>query len=76
MGAFAGAVIGSAFSTRSAAGRRDHRCGAGHPGGAEARSRLVAANGGGTGRCAIAEDVVAVGGGFLVAFLVSLLRSS
>ena len=36
-------------------------------GGAEARSRLVAANGGHDLPVALGEDVVAVGGGFLVA---------
>ena len=74
MGAFAGAVIGSAFfHTFSAVGAGMIGAVVGTLGGAEARSRLVAANGGRDRPVAIAEDVVAVGGGFLVAFLVSLV---
>ena len=74
MGAFAGAVIGSAFlHTFSAVGAGMIGAVLGTLGGAEARSRLVAANGGRDRPVAIAEDVVAVGGGFLVAFLVSLV---
>ena len=42
-------------------------------GGAEARSRLVAANGGQDLPVALGEDVIAVGGGFLVAFLAASL---
>jgi uncharacterized membrane protein len=72
-GAFAGAVIGSA-SHHSFIGLGAGVIGAvlGTLGGAEARTRLVAATGGNDRPVAIGEDVVAVGGGFLVAFLVSL----
>jgi uncharacterized membrane protein len=74
MGAFAGAVIGSAFfHTFSAIGAGIVGAVLGTLGGAEARARLTAANGGKDRPVAIAEDVVAVGGGFLVAFLVSLV---
>ena len=72
MGAFAGAVIGSAFfHTFSALGAGVVGAVLGTLGGAEARSRLSAANGGKDRPVAIGEDIVAVGGGFLVAFLVS-----
>jgi uncharacterized membrane protein len=74
MGAFAGAVIGSAFfHTFSALGAGIVGAVLGTLGGAEARSRLTAANGGKDRPAAIGEDIVAVGGGFLVAFLVSLV---
>ena len=74
MGAFAGAVIGSAFfHTFSAIGAGIIGAVLGTLGGAEGRQRLVACNGGKDRPIAIGEDVVAVGGGFLVAFLVSLL---
>jgi uncharacterized membrane protein len=74
MGAFAGAVIGSAFfHTFSAAGAGIVGAVLGTLGGAEARQRLTAANGGKDRPVAIGEDIVAVGGGFLVAFLVSLV---
>jgi uncharacterized membrane protein len=74
MGAFAGAVIGSAFfHTFSALGAGVIGAVLGTLGGAEARQRLVAANGGKDRPVAIGEDIVAVGGGFLVAFLVSLV---
>ena len=74
MGAFAGAVIGSAFfHTFSALGAGIVGAVLGTLGGAEARSRLTAANGGKDRPVAIGEDIVAVGGGFLVAFLVSLV---
>jgi uncharacterized membrane protein len=71
-GAFAGAVIGS-VSHHSFIGMGAGVIGAvlGTLGGAEARSRLAAANGGKDRPVAIGEDVVAVGGGFLIAFLVS-----
>jgi uncharacterized membrane protein len=73
-GAFAGAVIGSAFfHTFSSIGAGMIGAVLGTLGGAEARSRLVAANGGRDRPVAIGEDVIAVGGGFLVAFLVSLV---
>ena len=74
MGAFAGAVIGSAFfHTFSALGGGIVGAVLGTLGGAEARQRLTAANGGRDRPVAIGEDVIAVGGGFLVAFLVSLV---
>jgi uncharacterized membrane protein len=74
MGAFAGAVIGSAFfHTFSALGAGIVGAVLGTLGGAEARSRLTAANSGKDRPAAIGEDIVAVGGGFLVAFLVSLV---
>lgn len=74
MGAFAGSVIGSAFfHTFSALGAGIVGAVLGTLGGAEARSRLVAANGGKDRPVAIGEDIVAVGGGFLIAFLVSLV---
>lgn len=72
MGAFAGAVIGSAsHHTFIALGAGMIGAVLGTLGGAEARSRLVAANGGKDRPVAIGEDIIAVGGGFLVAFLVS-----
>jgi uncharacterized membrane protein len=71
-GAFAGAVIGSA-SHHTFIGLGAGIIGAvlGTLGGAEARSRLTAANGGKDRPAAIGEDIVAVGGGFLIGFLVS-----
>jgi uncharacterized membrane protein len=74
MGAFAGAVIGSAFfHTFSAIGAGVIGAVLGTMGGAAARQRLTEANKGKDRPGALIEDVVAVGGGFLVAFLVSLL---
>jgi uncharacterized membrane protein len=74
MGAFAGAVVGSAFyHTFSAIGAGIIGAVLGTLGGSEARTRLVTANGGRDRPVAVGEDVVAVGGGFLVAFLVSLI---
>lgn len=74
MGAFAGAVIGSAsFHTFSAIGAGMIGAVLGTLAGAEARSRLAAARTGQDRPAAILEDVVAVGGGFLIAFLVSLV---
>ncbi|GAY15149.1 DUF4126 family protein [Mycobacterium sp. shizuoka-1] len=73
-GAFAGAVIGSAFyHTFSSVGAGMIGAVLGTLGGYEARSRLVAANGGRDLPVAVAEDVIAVGGGFLIAYLVSVL---
>jgi uncharacterized membrane protein len=74
MGAFAGAVIGSA-THHTFVGLGAGIIGAvlGTLGGAEARTRLVAANGGRDRPIALVEDAVAVGGGFLVAYLVSLV---
>jgi uncharacterized membrane protein len=74
MGAFAGAVIGSAFfHTFSALGAGMIGAVLGTLAGAEARQRLASARGGQDRPGAILEDVVAVGGGFLIAFLVSLI---
>jgi uncharacterized membrane protein len=73
-GAFAGAVIGSAFfHTFSALGAGVVGAVIGTLGGAEARGRLVAANGGKDRPVAVGEDIVAVGGGFLIAYLVGLV---
>jgi uncharacterized membrane protein len=73
-GAFAGAVIGSAsFHTFIALGAGMVGAVLGTLAGAEARQRLGAARGGQDRPGAILEDVVAVGGGFLVAFLGSLV---
>lgn len=73
-GGFAGAVIGSAFFHTFSA------CGAGVIGavigtlaGAALRARAAAASDGNDRPGAFGEDVLAVGGGFLVAFLVSLV---
>jgi uncharacterized membrane protein len=74
MGAFAGAVIGSAFfHTFTATGAGIIGAVLGTLAGAEARQRFAAARSGQDRPGAILEDVVAVGGGFLTAFLVSLL---
>jgi uncharacterized membrane protein len=74
MGAFAGAVIGSAFfHTFSALGAGMIGAVLGTLGGAEVRQRLASARSGQDRPGAIVEDIVAVGGGFLVAFLVSLV---
>lgn len=74
MGAFAGAVIGSAFfHTFSALGAGVIGAVLGTLGGAAARRRLTTVNDGRDRPGAIVEDVVAVGGGFLVAFLVTLV---
>jgi uncharacterized membrane protein len=74
MGAFAGAVVGSA-THHTFIGMGAGIVGAvlGTLGGAEARQRLSTANGGRDRPGAFIEDVVAVGGGFLVAYLVSLV---
>ncbi|MGE0217628.1 DUF4126 family protein [Mycolicibacterium sp.] len=73
-GAFAGAVIGSAFfHTFSATGAGVIGAVLGTLGGAELRKRLAAANNGNDRPGAFTEDAIAVGGGFLVAFLVSLI---
>ena len=74
MGAFAGAVIGSAFfHTFSCTGAGIIGAVLGTMGGAVARQRLTARNDGKDRPGAFLEDVIAVGGGFLVAFLVSLV---
>ena len=74
MGAFAGAVIGSA-THHTFIGLGAGMIGAvlGTLGGSEARKRLVDANGGRDRPGALIEDVVAVGGGFLIAYLVSFV---
>jgi uncharacterized membrane protein len=73
-GAFAGAVIGSAFfHTFTATGGGIVGAVLGTLGGAAARQRLTAANGGKDRPGAFLEDVIAVGGGFLIAYLVSLV---
>jgi uncharacterized membrane protein len=74
MGAFAGAVIGSAFfHTFSATGAGMVGAVLGTMAGAAARQRFAEARNGQDRPGAILEDIVAVGGGFLVAFLVSLV---
>jgi uncharacterized membrane protein len=74
MGAFAGAVVGSA-THHTFIGLGAGMIGAvfGTLGGAAARGRLVDANGGRDRPGAFLEDAVAVGGGFLVAYLVSFV---
>jgi uncharacterized membrane protein len=74
MGAFAGAVIGSAFY-HTFVGLGSGMIGAviGTMVGAEARQRFASLRSGQDRPGAILEDVVAVGGGFLFAFLVSLV---
>ena len=73
-GGFAGAVIGSAFfHTFSAAGAGMVGAVLGTLAGAELRSRLSASNNGNDRPGAFIEDAIAVGGGFLVAFLFSLV---
>jgi uncharacterized membrane protein len=74
MGAFAGAVIGSAFfHTFSALGAGVVGAVLGTMGGAAVRQKLYDTNNGKDRPGAFIEDVVAVGGGFLIAFLVSLV---
>src|SRR6476469_5011784 len=74
MGAFAGAVIGSAsFHTFSSIGAGIVGAVLGTMSGAAARERFASARDGQDRPGAILEDVVAVGGGFLIAFLVSLI---
>ena len=73
-GGFSGAVIGSAFfHTFSATGAGVVGAVLGTLAGGELRSRLAAKNNGNDRPGAFTEDVIAVGGGFLVAFLVSLV---
>ncbi|MDT5017661.1 MAG: hypothetical protein QOD39_3821 [Mycobacterium sp.] len=74
-GAFAGAVIGSAYFHWgfSAAGAGIVGAVLGTLGGAALRQRLSAANDGRDKPGAFLEDAIAVGGGFLVVFLVSLV---
>ena len=74
MGGFAGAVIGSAFfHTFTATGAGIIGAVLGTMGGAAVRQRLYDANKGKDRTGAFLEDVIAVGGGFLTAFLVSFV---
>jgi uncharacterized membrane protein len=74
MGGFAGAVLGSAWHfTWTSLGAGIVGAVLGTLGGYEARKRLVAANGGRDLPIALLEDAVAVGGGFLIAYLTSLV---
>lgn len=73
-GAFAGAVIGSAyFHTFSALGAGIVGAVIGTMAGAAARQRFADLRNGQDRPGAIVEDIVAVGGGFLTVFLVSLV---
>lgn len=73
-GGFAGAVIGTAWGyTWGGLGAGIIGAVLGTLGGAEARSRLVKATGGRDLPIAVLEDVVAVGGGFLIAYFTSVL---
>jgi uncharacterized membrane protein len=74
MGAFAGAIIGSAtYHTFIGAGAGIIGAVLGTLAGAAARQRFASLRNGQDRPGAIIEDVVAVGGGFLAAFLVSLI---
>lgn len=74
VGAFAGAVIGGAFGhTFSSIGAGMVGAVLGTMAGAAARQRFAGARGGQDRPGAILEDIVAVAGGFLVAFLVGLV---
>ena len=71
-GGFAGAVLGAAFHyTWSSLGAGVVGAVLGTFGGYEFRSRLVAATGGRDLPIALLEDLIAVGGGFLIAYLAS-----
>lgn len=73
-GGFTGAVIGSAFfHTFTATGAGVVGAVLGTLAGAELRRRLAASNNGNDHPGAFIEDFIAVGGGFLVAFLVSVV---
>lgn len=73
-GAFAGAVLGTAWGYRwGSLGAGLIGAVIGTIGGYEARTRLVAANGGRDRPVAVAEDVVAAVGGIAVAFLTSVV---
>ncbi|MDA2890483.1 DUF4126 family protein [Mycolicibacterium sp. BiH015] len=73
-GGFSGAVIGSAFfHTFSATGAGVVGAVLGTLAGAALRAKLFESNNGNDRPGAFTEDVIAVGGGFLVAFLVSLV---
>jgi uncharacterized membrane protein len=74
MGAFAGAIIGSAtYHTFIGTGAGIIGAVIGTLAGAAARQRFASLRNGQDRPGAIIEDVVAVGGGFLTAFLVSLI---
>jgi uncharacterized membrane protein len=73
-GAFAGALLGSAWHhTFAALGAGVIGAVLGTLGGYEFRTRLVAATGGRDLPIALLEDVIAAGGGFLIAYLASTL---
>ncbi len=73
-GGFAGMVLGTAFGYRwGSLGAGVVGAVLGTLGGYEARRRLVAGTGGKDLPIALGEDVVAVGGGFLIVYLASLL---
>ena len=73
-GGFAGAIIGTAWGyTWGGLGAGIIGAVLGTLGGFEARSRLVAATGGRDLPVALAEDILAVGGGILIAYLTSVL---
>ena len=73
-GGFAGAIIGAGFHYLwGSLGAGIAGAVLGTLGGAELRTRLVAATGGRDWPIALLEDVVAVGGGFLIAYLVGML---
>jgi uncharacterized membrane protein len=73
-GGFAGAVVGAAFHyTWSSLGAGVVGAVLGTLCGYEFRSRLVAATGGRDLPIALLEDVIAIGGGFVIAYLTSLV---
>ena len=73
-GAFAGAVLGTAWGYPwSSLGAGMIGAVIGTIGGYEARTRLVAANGGRDRPIALGEDLLAVAGGMAVAYLTSVL---
>ena len=73
-GAFAGAVLGTAWGYKwSSLGAGMIGAVIGTIGGYEARTRLVAANGGRDRPVALGEDLLAVAGGVAIAFLTSVL---
>ena len=73
-GAFAGAVLGTAWGYKwSSLGAGMIGAVIGTIGGYEARTRLVAANGGRDRPVALGEDLLAVAGGVAIAYLTSVL---
>lgn len=73
-GGFAGAVLGTAWGyTVGCVGAGVVGAVLGTLGGYEARRALVAANGGRDLPVALGEDVVAIGGGIIIAYLTSVL---